>query len=253
MTIQQIQEAVMRHLRSHHFERMEPLAALIDMDGTLYDSMPLHTQAWYTLAGELGIEATREEFYLYEGMTGAATIDKLFMRQFGRHATPEEAERYYDRKAELFNRLLKPSPMPGAEAMLKVLMGAGVRRVLVTGSGQSSLLDRLDRDYPGAFLPGMRVTSHDVTHGKPHPEPFIRAMQIARVKPSRAIAIENAPLGVKSAADAGAFTIAVTTGPIPKEEMERAGASIIFDSMPQLAEWMPQLLLQLFAAENPKP
>ena len=65
------------------------------------------------------------------------------------------------------------------------------------------------------------------------------------------IAIENAPLGVKSASDAGAFTIAVTTGPIPREELEKAGAAIVFDSMPQCAEMLPQLIFKMFNLSIP--
>ena len=72
-------------------------------------------------------------------------------------------------------------------------------------------------------------------------------MEMARVRPSQAIAIENAPLGVKSAFDAGAFTVAVTTGPIPREELVKAGAAIVFDSMPQCAEMLPQLVFKMFS------
>lgn len=245
-----LHDIILRHLRRHHFKSMEPLAALIDMDGTLYDSMGGHTLAWHTLAGELGIPSTREEFYLYEGRTGGSTLDILFNRAYGRDATPEEKERLYRRKTELFAAMEPPRPMPGAADMLHTLVEASLRRVLVTGSGQSSLINRLDVDFPGVFLPGMRVTSRDVSHGKPHPEPFIRAMQIAGVTPSQAIAVENAPLGVKSASAAGAFTVAVTTGPIPREEMERAGASIVYGSMREFADELPALLLQLFAVQD---
>lgn len=94
--------------------------------------------------------------------------------------------------------------------------------VLVTGSGQSSLLNRLDADFPGVFDAGRRVTSHDVTQGKPHPEPYLRALQIAGVTATEAITFENAPLGVQSSDAAGVFTIAVITGPIPRRDMERA-------------------------------
>ncbi|MDE6866981.1 MAG: beta-phosphoglucomutase, partial [Muribaculaceae bacterium] len=65
-------------------------AALIDMDGVLYDSMKLHTLAWYRMMTELGIPCERDEFYLYEGMTGKATINRLFQRAYGRDASQEE-------------------------------------------------------------------------------------------------------------------------------------------------------------------
>ena len=57
-------------------------AALCDMDGTLYDSMSRHSAAWFRLMTELGVECERDEFYLYEGMTGANTIRHLFKRAF---------------------------------------------------------------------------------------------------------------------------------------------------------------------------
>ena len=130
--------------------------------------------------------------------------------------------------------------------MLNFFKEVDMRRVLVTGSGQRSLIDRLEKDFPGAFTSSMMVTSRDVKCGKPHPEPFIKAMEMARVRPSQAIAIENAPLGVKSASTAGAFTVAVTTGPIPREELIKAGAAIVFDSMEQCAEMLPQLVFKMF-------
>ena len=239
-------EVITSFLKRKHYKQLQPLAALIDMDGTLYDSMGNHADAWHRLATELGIDSTREEFFMYEGRTGASTLNILFNRAYGRDATPEEIEELYARKALYFTQMPAVKPMPGAMDMLNFFKEVNMRRVLVTGSGQRSLIDRLEQDFPGAFTPEMMVTSRDVKCGKPHPEPFIKAMGMARVRPSQSIAIENAPLGVKSASDAGAFTIAVTTGPIPREELVKAGAAIVFDSMPQCAEMLPQLIFKMF-------
>lgn len=236
---------IVRFLQRHHYTRVVPRAALIDMDGTLYDSMTNHSAAWHRLITEQGIECTREEFYLYEGRTGAATIDLLFRRAFGHGATPEETERLYLLKTLYFQELPPVRPMPGAFDMVKTFADAGIKRVLVTGSGQNSLISRLDTDFPGMFAENMRITSRSVTHGKPHPEPFIRAMQLARVTPSQAIVVENAPLGVEAGAKAGAFTIGVTTGPIPRKALEEAGATIVFDSMEECAARLPLLLVSL--------
>ena len=191
-------------------------AALIDMDGVLYDSMPYHTRAWHQMMSEQGVNTTPEEFFLYEGMTGAATIDLIFQRELGRTASPEEATRLYARKAELFVASGQKKPMPGADRMLNALRRGGIPRVLVTGSAQSSLLDSLDSDYPQAFRPELRVTALDVKKGKPDPEPYLKGAALAGIEPESAIVIENAPLGVRAGKAAGAFTIADTTGPIPK-------------------------------------
>ncbi len=242
-------QSIYNFLKKRHYKCVTPKAALIDMDGTLYDSMGNHASAWHRMITELGIEATHDEFFLYEGRTGASTINIIFQRAYGRNATQEEIDELYHRKTIYFSEMPPVKPMPGAKEMLETLIKSGITRVLVTGSGQSSLINRLNNDFPNAFIDKMRITSRDVTKGKPHPEPYIKAMQLARVSPSASIAIENAPLGIESATSAGAFTIAVTTGPIPRTEMEKAGASVIFSSMQECADNMPQLLLQLLTTQ----
>ena len=126
--------------------------------------------------------------------------------------------------------------------MLRALERAGLRRVLVTGSSQATLLDNINHDYPGAFNAGDRVTALDVRHGKPHPEPYLKGLEIAGVAPEEAIVIENAPLGVHAGKAAGIYTVAVTTGPIPRVEFEKENADIIFPSMPAFADALESLL-----------
>ena len=135
--------------------------------------------------------------------------------------------------------------MPGASSILDDMQKIGIDRVIVTGSGQASLIDKLCGDFPGAFTESKMVTSRNVVHGKPHPEPYIRGLQLARVSPSQAIALENAPLGVKSADSAGVFTIGVTTGPIPEADLYSAGAAIVYPSMQALAEDFLNLIYML--------
>lgn len=219
--------------------------ALIDMDGVLYDSMPYHTLAWQQMMTEIGISTSREEFYLYEGMTGKATIDLIFQRELSRHASDEEASRLYRRKADLFVEMGRKERMRDADRMIRTLMDAGVGRVLVTGSAQNSLISRLNEDYPGAFSEDMRVTALDVKHGKPDPEPYLRGLDKAGVTADEAFVIENAPLGVRAGKNAGIFTIAVTTGPIPREAFEQEGADLIFPSMSAFADALPDLLKQI--------
>lgn len=219
--------------------------ALIDMDGVLYDSMKYHTRAWHTTMLEEGIDCTEEEFYLYEGMTGPATINLLFQRAFGHDCDPVEAQRIYGRKSKLFLQEGKRKPMPGADKLLNVLKSEGIRCILVTGSSQISLLESLDKDYPGVFATTDRVTGKDVAKGKPHPEPYLKGLSISGCLPQETIVIENAPLGVRSGKAAGLFTVAITTGPIPRQRFEEEMADVIFPSMKEAAEGMGELISNL--------
>lgn len=206
-----LQQAIDRYLSSHGYDRIDPRAALLDMDGTLYDSMPHHADAWKQMADAASkIEADRDEFFMYEGRTGASTINILFNRQYGRNATDDEIKDLYAKKSANFKAMPPVSPMPGAASVLHTLMDAGIERVLVTGSGQRSLIDRLDRDFPGAFSADKMITAFNTKHGKPHPDPYTRAMAMAGAEPWQSIAFENAPLGVESASRSGAFTIGLS-------------------------------------------
>ncbi|MDE5968576.1 MAG: HAD-IA family hydrolase [Muribaculaceae bacterium] len=223
------------------------------MDGTLYDSMPRHAQAWHRLLTELDIPHSLDEIYLYEGMTGAATINLLFNRHYGRNATPEECSRYYEAKTRYFNELPTAPIMPGAPQVLNYLASAGLTIILVTGSGQHSLIDRLNHDFPGIFHRDRMVTSANVNHGKPHPEPYLLGAAMAGVSPAECIAIENAPLGVESASRSGAFTIGLTTGPIPAQKLAEAGADIVLPSMQSLADNIEIILNNLNHKYHPLP
>lgn len=221
------------------------------MDGVLYDSMKYHTLAWQRMMEENGIHCSRDEFYLYEGMTGAATIDLIWEREKGHPCDPELRTALYARKTEIFKEIGWNEPMPGADRMLKTLVDRGIRCVLVTGSGQASLIGNLANDYPGVFTAETMVTAHDVEHGKPNPEPYLKGLSKAGVSADEAIVIENAPLGVRAGVAAGVRTMAVCTGPIPKEKFEEEGAWGIFPSMNDFADALP-LALDLLDADSPR-
>lgn len=243
-------DIIQRYLRVNTRVTVLPKVALIDMDGTLYDSMPSHARAWQQMMREVGVEVPVDEFFMYEGRTGRSTINILFNRAFGRSATDREVEDLYRRKTELFSALPEVSPMPGAADFLQFLKEAGIGRVLVTGSGQRTLIDRLERDFPGAFSPELMITSRDVTKGKPDPEPYLAAMKLAGAQPNECIVIENAPLGVEAGHRAGAFTVGVTTGPIPAEALADAGADIVYSSMPEFAGHLPMLIYGMITTMN---
>lgn len=242
--------AILGYLRRNNYLQVTPRAALIDMDGMLYDSMPSHARAWQLMMKEIGIDFPYEEMFLHEGRTGKATINILFNRVFNRDATAEEVERLYKRKTELFASMPSVSPMPGAAQMLDFLKSVGTKRVLVTGSGQHSLIDRLNADFPGAFSPELMICGPDVTKGKPDPEPYLAAMALAGVNPWDSIVIENAPLGVEAGHRAKVFTIGVNTGPIPAEALWDAGADLVYDSMQEFADALPLLIYEFLTTLN---
>ena len=229
-------EAINKYEKESGFGELRLKAVLFDMDGVLFDSMPNHAKSWAAVCTRFGLHMTPEEAFMHEGRTGASTINILTRRKWNRDATSEEIERIYEEKCKMFNSCPEAPKMPGAEELLEKVKAQGLRIVVVTGSGQKSLLDRLQHNYPGFFIPELIVSSKDVKHGKPSPEPYLMGLEKAGVEPWEAIVIENAPLGVRAGVAAKIFTIAVNTGPLPPKALLDEGANLLFPSMLGLAD-----------------
>ena len=243
-----IELAVKQYLTAHGYERMALRAAMFDMDGVLFDSMKNHAKCWHETMAHFGLDLPEWEAYMHEGRTGAGTINIVSQRQRGYDATEEEIERIYQYKSELFNRCQKAQRMPGAYELLCKVKESGVVPMVVTGSGQRTLLERLNRNFPDVFKRELMVTAFDVKYGKPNPEPYLMGMEKYKktlscngegnLSASSFIVVENAPLGVAAGVAAGVFTIAVNTGPLPDEELLSQGANLLFHSMQEFCdEW----------------
>lgn len=211
-------------------------AVLFDMDGVLFNSMPFHARAWKETADHYQLISSEEDFYLFEGRTGDSTVNELYQRTFQRDASEEEKKDIYKKKAALFNQYNDGHPMPGAADVLKQVKELDLQVVLVTGSGQHSLLNKLNDTFPETFEREKMVTAYDVIYGKPHPEPYLMGLEKAGVKANEAIVVENAPMGVQAGVAAGIFTIAVNTGPLQDSVLLDAGAGALFPDMRSLAK-----------------
>ncbi|MGN1262733.1 MAG: HAD family hydrolase [Prevotella sp.] len=224
------------YMEKHGFATFNPKAVLFDMDGVLYDSMPNHAISWHKSMKTFNIDMKPEDAYRYEGMRGVETIRLLARQQWGRELSWEEAQRMYDKKSEVFSSCPPAKVMEGVRSLQEQIKADGLKIVVVTGSGQRSLLDKLATDFEGLVSPELIVSSFDVTQGKPHPEPYLKGLQKAGVNPWEAIVVENAPLGVRAAVAARIFTVAVNTGPLPDRLLTEEGASVVFPNMDEFGK-----------------
>ena len=140
------QQEINQYLTTHHYARIDLKAVLFDMDGVLFDSMKNHATAWHEAMKQYGMSLSREEAYLHEGRTGAATINIVSQRERGYEADEEEIKRIYQTKSDIFNQLPKADPMPGAFEVLKKIKDAGLipmgnrlRTTLLIGQVESLL------------------------------------------------------------------------------------------------------------------
>jgi len=230
------QHAVNQFIKRNKYPEFAPKAVFFDMDGVLFDSMPAHAGAWVKVMNELNLPFSEHEAYMNEGRTGFATINNAYIQAYGREATEEEKQQVYKLKSAYFDEFGAAKTMPFALDLLKKIKSQGLQLIVVTGSGQPSLLNKIEEHFPEIFDHDKMITAYDVKFGKPHPEPYLMALKKSGVKPWEVIAIDNAPLGVKSASDAELFTIGLNTGPLKDEILLENGADIVIGSMKKLYE-----------------
>ena len=217
-------------------------AYFFDMDGVLFNSMPHHAIAWEEVMKEHDLPFTAYDCYLNEGRTGESVIREAMWKARNRDATPDEIKQIYTEKSNRFNLLAQQAGgtvvIDGVAEVLRYVQSTGSQIWVVTGSGMRSLLDNLNNALPPVFQHDRMITAFDVTHGKPDPEPYLKAWERSGLKKEQCFVIENAPLGIRSGKAAGLTVYAVNTGILTREDL--AQADQVFDSMAELLEFLKQ-------------
>ena len=213
-------------------------AFFFDMDGILFNSMPKHAAAWVRVMQEHGFDFTEEICYLNEGRTGTDVITEYFLEYENREPSEDEVWDIYDEKARLFREMGPTEPIEGIVEVLRFLKKNRKQIWVVTGSAQASLLDNLNTKIGPFFDRERMITAYDVTHGKPNPEPYLKAWDRCKEPKIECCVIENAPLGVRAGKAAGLYTIAVNTGPLADAALWDEGADKVFQNMAELLIWL---------------
>jgi HAD superfamily hydrolase (TIGR01509 family) len=186
-------------------ERRLPAAVLWDMDGTIIDTEPIWHEAEFALTAEYGVAWTEADCLALTG-TSIPAAARLFR---GRGVElPEGA--IEERLVGHVSRSVRSGSVnwrPGALELLESLRQDGVPQALVTTS-YASLADAVLSLLPAGTFAAV-VTGDQVTHPKPHPEPYLRAALALGVRPCDAVALEDSPPGVASAHAAGVPVVAV--------------------------------------------
>ena len=218
-------------------------AVFFDQDGVLFNSMPYHAKAWVKAMNDHGLPFTAHQTYRNEGRTGASVIDEAHRLVHGVEAPQELIEAVYQDKSDYFNHLTGgqlPDLIPGIRDVLDYLHAQGVQCWVVTGSGQRSLIDNLSTTFPGIFT-GI-ISAYDVTHGKPNPEPYLKAWERSGFAKSECMVVENAPLGVRAGKAAGIYTVAVNTGILDDADLAAEGADLVLPDMKALLDRLTAIL-----------
>ncbi len=192
-----------------------PAAVLWDMDGTLVDTEPYWMHAQDELVAAWGGAWSHEDALTLVG-AGLWHAARVFQAR-GVHLTEDEiVDHLTDRVLEQIETNGTPW-RPGARELLSELRDAGVKTALVTMS-----VRRMAEHVAGQLgFDGFDtvVSGDDVTHAKPHPEPYLVAAERLGVDVAACIAIEDSAPGSASAVAAGAVVVAVPfVLPLPESD-----------------------------------
>ena len=149
---------------------------IFDMDGVLVDSNALHLQAFQALGAQLRVPFSEELLKRTVGMHN----NQILPLWLGERAGPLSAARIQtlaEEKEELYRAMAATQlqPIPGVLDFVARLEAAGVPLAV----GSSGPRENVELALTRLGLKGRMksvITGSDISHGKPHPEVFLKAV-----------------------------------------------------------------------------
>src|ERR1700686_3758789 len=166
-------------------------ALLFDMDGVLINSIPAVARVWRRWAIEHGFNP-EEVVARAHGRPSLTTV-----REYLPHADHAAENREVERRE--IEDLEGVVPLPGA---LELLVALPVDRWTIVTSCTRRLAE-VRIKAAGLPLPKKMITSNDIIHGKPHPEPYLKGASLLGFLPADCVVIEDAPAGIRAGKAAG--------------------------------------------------
>jgi len=198
--------------------RARPIKAVIfDMDGLLLDTEQIVKRTWTDVGTAFGYPDMGEQIYHTLGFNRARRKE-YFESVYGPEWPDEEI---VAATVVRFTEIVETEGIPvkkGALELMKVLKEKGLKIGLATSTSEEHAREELKDSGLWDYFDG-RVFGSMITHSKPAPEIYEKACRAVGVRPEFALALEDAPSGVKSAYSAGLRVIMIPDMVQPTEEV----------------------------------
>jgi sugar-phosphatase len=182
---------------------------LFDMDGVLISSIGSVQRSWKRWAAMYSVPDA-ENYEIPHGMRAIEIIRKLRP-----DIDPAEGLRVIEDMEIEDTEDLKV--LPGVRALLASLPPE--RWTIVTSATQRLMVERLK--IAGLPVPERLISADSVTHGKPHPEPYLRGAALLGFAPEDCVVVEDAPSGIGAGKAAGCRVLGMV-GTHRAEELQAA-------------------------------
>lgn len=213
-----------------------PSGVLFDMDGVLTGNNQFHRQAWQEVArSHLKLELSEHDL---DTKVDGGRNPEIMARLTGEVPTPHEAEAFAQVKEARYRELARGAlrEVTGLSRYLDALDERGLPYALVTSADTVNVEFGLSALGLAQRFP-LRILGHDVTRGKPHPEPFSRGAALLGLEARTCLAHEDAVNGVISAVGAGCTVVALSTT-LTQAPLKAAGARLVVPDFSGWAAWL---------------
>lgn len=178
-------------------------AILWDNDGVLVDTENLFFEATKKTLASFGFDLTRELFVEYSLIKGSGF--KEYLSEF--NFDTAQYETYREKRSAEYTALLQTgiALLPGINETLKSLYNS--YKMGIVTSSRKSHFDIIHKETDILQYFDFILTREDYTSSKPNPEPYLKGLEMAGVKPEECIVIEDSARGLKAANLAGIFCL----------------------------------------------
>lgn len=181
-------------------------AVCFDFDGLMFNTEHVFYASAEVLLGRRGLPMTRAAMNAMLGRRPLESfrnlVDLLSLKETPADLLAESRVIFYDL---LETRL---ESMPGLFELLDRIEAKGLPKGVATSSPRDYLEHMLGRFQLRPRFP-VTLTAEDVTHGKPHPEIYLKAAKSLGVEPTNMLVLEDSHAGTKAGVAAGAFVVSI--------------------------------------------
>ena len=174
-------------------------AIIFDLDGVICFTDKYHYLAWKQIADEEGIEFNEEINKRLRGVSRMASLD-IILEKAARAYSKKEKQALADRKNAAYVRLLNQmTPASLSDDTVRTLQEfkkMGIKTVIASSSKNAKLI--LHKVGLENFFDGV-ADGTVIAHSKPHPEVFIKAIDLIKARPHECLVVEDAVAGIEAA------------------------------------------------------
>ncbi len=213
-------------------------AVIFDMDGLMINSERVTYECYQKVLNKMGLTMSEDFYKTLLGKT-LPTAFQLMYDEYGKDFPMQDV---LDDVHALMNDIFDKEGVPLKKGLIELLtyLKDNQYKTIVATSSTRKRVDHLLGIADVMKYYDNSICGDEVTHGKPHPEVFLKACEKLGVQPSEAIVLEDSEAGIQAAYNAQIPVICIPDMKYPEEEYAKMTTKIL-DSLDQVIPFLQQI------------